>query len=114
MRAIYFYDATNHKFKDVGFIEDGSVIPPNSTEIVPTSEDGCGLYDPKWDGTKWVGLTPEEYAEAHKNDPQPDVPTLEPTSEQQSITGLAQLIADQAEHITSLEQAITLLAQGGN
>ena len=36
-----------------------------------------------------------------------------PTAEQQAITAMAQQMADQQQHIASLEQALTALAQGG-
>lgn len=36
-----------------------------------------------------------------------------PTSDQQAITAMAQQMADQQQHIASLEQALTALAQGG-
>lgn len=36
-----------------------------------------------------------------------------PTAEQQAITAMAQKMADQQQHIASLEQALTALAQGG-
>lgn len=36
-----------------------------------------------------------------------------PTSEQESLTAIAQKMADQQQHIASLEQALTALAQGG-
>lgn len=36
-----------------------------------------------------------------------------PTTEQESLTAIAQKMADQQQHIESLEQALTALAQGG-
>lgn len=36
-----------------------------------------------------------------------------PTTEQESLTAIAQKMADQQQHIASLEQALTALAQGG-
>lgn len=36
-----------------------------------------------------------------------------PTTEQESLTTIAQKMADQQQHIASLEQALTALAQGG-
>ncbi|MDN6014951.1 MAG: DUF2977 domain-containing protein [Lactiplantibacillus plantarum] len=36
-----------------------------------------------------------------------------PTTDQQAITAMAQQMADQQQHIASLEQALTALAQGG-
>lgn len=40
-------------------------------------------------------------------------PVSEPTAEQESLTAIAQQMADQQQHIGSLEQALTVLAQGG-
>lgn len=37
----------------------------------------------------------------------------EPTSEQLALTAVAQQMADQQQHIASLEQALTALAKGG-
>ena len=114
MKAIYQYDPETKLFTGVDIIDDSEEIPANATDVQPIADDGTGLYDPKWDGTKWVGLTPEEYTEAHKNDPQPDVPEPDPTPEQSSTTSLAQQLADMDEHVKSLEQALTEIAKGGN
>ncbi|ALC09303.1 DUF2977 domain-containing protein [Lactiplantibacillus plantarum] len=40
-------------------------------------------------------------------------PDSRPTSEQEALTAIAQQMADQQQHIASLEQALTALAQGG-
>ncbi|WP_432224499.1 DUF2977 domain-containing protein [Lactiplantibacillus argentoratensis] len=40
-------------------------------------------------------------------------PDSRPTAEQESLTAIAQKMADQQQHIASLEQALTALAQGG-
>ena len=37
-----------------------------------------------------------------------------PTAEQESLTAIAQQMADQQQHIASLEQALTALTQGGS
>lgn len=46
-------------------------------------------------------------------EPKDPIPEFVPSPEQQSITSLTQLVAEQNRHIESLEQSITLLAQGG-
>lgn len=114
MKAVYYFDPETKLFTSIDLIEDTAEVPANATDIQPIAADGSGMYDPKWDGSKWVGLTPEEFEEAHKDDPKPDVPEIEPTPEQASLTELAQKISDQDEHIKSLEQAITFMAKGGN
>lgn len=40
-------------------------------------------------------------------------PDSGPTPEQESLTAIAQQVADQQKHIASLEQALTSLAEGG-
>ncbi|WP_087842080.1 DUF2977 domain-containing protein [Lactiplantibacillus plantarum] len=40
-------------------------------------------------------------------------PDIRPTAEQESMTAIAQQMADQQQHIASLEQALTALAEGG-
>ncbi|TBX37638.1 DUF2977 domain-containing protein [Lactiplantibacillus paraplantarum] len=40
-------------------------------------------------------------------------PDSGPTAEQESLTAMAQQMADQQQHIASLEKALTALAQGG-
>lgn len=40
-------------------------------------------------------------------------PDSGPTAEQEALTAMAQQMADQQQHIASLEQALTALAQGG-
>lgn len=40
-------------------------------------------------------------------------PDSGPTAEQESLTAMAQQMANQQQHIASLEQALTALAQGG-
>ncbi|GAA3608292.1 DUF2977 domain-containing protein [Secundilactobacillus similis] len=41
------------------------------------------------------------------------MPDSQPTAEQESLTAIAQQMADQQQHIESLEQALTALAEGG-
>lgn len=41
-------------------------------------------------------------------------PALAPSTEQEALTVLAQQFSDQQQHLESVEQAITALAQGGN
>lgn len=114
MKAIYYFDPETKLFTSIDLIEDTAEVPANATDIQPIAADGSGMYDPKWDGSKWVGLTPEEFEEAHKDDPKPDAPEVEPTPEQTSITAMSQQMSDMNECIESLEQALTAMAKGGN
>lgn len=113
MKAIYFYDPQTMLFTKVDLISDDAELPANCTEIEPINENGTGMYDPRWDGAKWISMTVEDYEEKHKNDLKPDEEKHDPTPQEQAITGLAQQIADQNKHVESLEQAITELAKGG-
>ena len=45
--------------------------------------------------------------------PVESTPDSGPTAEQESLTAMAQQMASQQQHIVSLEQALTALAQGG-
>lgn len=115
MKAIYFYDTKTKIFTSVDLIDDDEGLPANATDVQPIAEDGTGLYDPKWNGQEWVGLTADEYDEAHKNDPvDNDEGSTGPTSDQQAMTALIMQVSDAQDHIKSLEQAITAIISGGN
>lgn len=53
---------------------------------------------------------------ANQNYVTPVEPTPDsgPTAEQESLTAMAEQIADQQQHIASIEQALTALTQGGS
>lgn len=115
MKAIYFYDSKTKIFTSVDLIADDEDVPANATDIQPIAEDGTGLYDPKWDGQKWVGLTADEYDEAHKDDPLPDGETsVGPSDIEQALTSFGKQYADTQEEIQRLQKAITAIAMGGN
>lgn len=120
MKAIYLYDQTSREFQGSKLVDDDYVAAIGETEIKPTD----GLYEPiTWDGAKWNGTDQAVWQEAQqakykvyiKEHPE-EAP--QPTAEQQALTALAQQIADNdtntATQITSIEQALTALATGGN
>lgn len=114
MKAIYFYDSKTKLFTSVDIIDDSADLPENSTTIQPINEDGSGMYDPKWDGKKWVSLTKDEFDEAHKDDPEPDNPQIGPSDVQRAITALAQQLSTIQEQNEQLQKAVTAMAIGGN
>ena len=98
MKAIYLYDTTSHEFKGAKLVDDDYVAIAGETEIKPTD----GLYEPiTWNGTQWVGTDKEvwqaaqeaEQAEMLKEHPEA-VP--QPTAEQQQISELIKVNAQQA------------------
>lgn len=115
MKAIYQYDPETKLFSGVDIIDDSEEVPANATDVEPIGEAGTGLYDPKWDGEKWVGLTPEKYEEKHKNDPLPDgVMPAGPTEVEQSVTALSQQYAETQRQVKQIQQVLTSIAMGGN
>lgn len=101
MTTYYLYDPTTKVFA-------GAVSAVTQPENATTVAVPDGLYQPTFDGQTWQGITADEYA---KQSEQPPAPV--PTTEQESLTALAKQLADQQQHIVSLEKALTALAQGG-
>ena len=93
MKAIYYFDEKTRSFIGSDIIADDTAVPENATLIEPINDDLTGMYDPTWDGTKWVGITQEQWENKHKYDPQPDVPELAPTPEQLMINQLGLRVA---------------------
>lgn len=93
MAVIYYFDKKTRKLTSSDIIADGAAMPDNCTTIQPINEDGSGMYDPTWNGTAWIGLTQEQWENAHKDDPKPDVPTSAPTPEQLMINQLGLRVA---------------------
>lgn len=63
---IYYYDSTTKEFTYTDLIDDGQAVPSNATKTKPVDSEGNGLLDPVWNGTAWVGLSEEAFAEKHK------------------------------------------------
>lgn len=115
MKAVYFYDFKTKIFTSVDLIADDEDVPANATDIQPIAEDGTGLYDPKWNGQEWVGLTADEYDEAHKNDPvDNDEGSTGPSEVEQALTALSQQYAETQTQMKQIQQVLTSIAMGGN
>lgn len=93
MAVIYYFDKKTRKLTSSDIIADGAAMPDNCTTIQPINEDGSGMYDPTWNGVKWVGITQEQWENEHKDDPQPDVSAPAPTPEQMMINQLGLRVA---------------------
>lgn len=85
----YFYD------KDGYYTHCDIVVPPLKSTVTNTTsvKPADGLYDPKWNGSEWVGKTLEQFIEDHKDDPQEPVM---PTAEEQQLAELIKANAQQA------------------
>lgn len=93
MRAVYFYDALTRQFTKVDLIGEEEKVPDNATLIQPINEDGTGMYDPRWDGEKWISKTYEEWESEQPVEPEPEEPVKEPTTEQLMINQLGIRVA---------------------
>lgn len=104
----YFYD------KDGYYTHCDIAVPSlKSTSVKPAD----GLYDPKWNGSEWVGKTLEQFIEDHKDDTQEAAP--QPTAEQQQLSDLIKgnvqqtaLNARLIKQITELQAAKADTTQG--
>lgn len=110
------------KLAEDNTVTDSGWANPSQRKAGDVTEDGFVIYDVDQDEinacvvdhTKLVNghlVLDDDYTPPAIDDTKP-----EPTAEQLSITALAQQSADHAQHISSIESAITALAQanGGN
>lgn len=104
MKLTYVYDPETKYFQNVVEAEDGETVE-NSTELKP--EDG--LYNPKWDGSKWVGQTLDEFIESNP----PDT-TIESSKQDQINAQLLKSFATQQLTNATLVKQIAELQKGGN
>lgn len=93
MTVIYYFDKKTKLFISSEIIKEGTEIPENATTVKPVNDDGSGMFDPAWNGYKWIGLTQEDYEKKHKDDPQPDTPKPTPTQEQIMLNQLGLRVA---------------------
>lgn len=99
--------SVNDKKEIIGYAVTGSLTDAIIVDKVP--EDFMANFKPSFyllqNGT--VIVNPNYVA------PVESTPDSRPTAEQESLTAIAQQMADQQQHIASLEKALTALAQGG-
>ncbi|WP_436667986.1 hypothetical protein [Latilactobacillus sakei] len=113
MKTIYFYDTSTKSFMYSDLIKDEVEIPVNATTIQP-EVDGRGMYDPTWDGEKWVELSESDWIAKHKNDPQePANPsdtdsTSEPNTVDQLKLMVGNLVAENAKKDQAIKQLQTM------
>lgn len=107
---VYCYDPNkNNEFTQIKMVPQGSLLGPNETFTKP--EDG--LYQPMhFNGTKWVGVTREEYIKAHP------APKVEPSAQTQAVNLLGQqlitLKADNANDLKTVNSKIDKLTDSLN
>lgn len=105
MKLTYVYNPETKYFQNVFEAEDGETVE-NSTELKP--EDG--LYNPQWDGAKWVGQTLDEFIESNPPDTQ-----TPPTTVDELKLLVGNLVAENAKKDQAIKQlqsmAGTLVAQ---
>jgi hypothetical protein len=93
MKAIYYFDEKTRIFIGSDAIADDAAVPENATLVEPINDDLTGMYDPTWDGNKWVGITQEQWENKHKDDPKPGMARTSPSPEQLMINQLGIRIA---------------------
>lgn len=82
---IYYFDEKTKEFAYTDVIGESSEVPENATTIAPVNSDGTGMYAPKWDGTKWVSMTKEEYQEKYEQQQIPNgVPAITESQKQEA------------------------------
>ena len=108
MKGIYLYDENTKKFIGSDVIEKGEEMPANATEVAPLNEDGTGMYDPKWDGEKWVGKSYEEWAKENPTE------AHEPSDIEQALTKLSEQLAEEQEQLNELQKVITNMNMDGD
>lgn len=113
MKTIYFYDVNTKSFMYSDLIKDEVEIPVNATTIPPEA-DGRGMYDPTWDGEKWVELSESDWIAKHKNDTQePANPsdtdfTLDHNTVDQLKLLVGNLVSENAKKDQSIKQLQTM------
>lgn len=91
-----------------GYVTTGSV--EQGIEYTGTLPDG---FEVNFKPSFYLFQNGTVVANPNYVEPVEPTPDSGPTAEQESLTALAKQLADQQQHIASLEQALTALAQGG-
>lgn len=79
----------------------GYTLQANETFTKPAD----GLYEPKWNGSTWVGISAEEYFKQHP------VAPAKPTAQQTAMTALGQQVGDLIAENQSLKAQLQKSAQ---
>lgn len=108
MKCVYLYDENTKLFTNSWLITDDANVPANSTEIEPINKDGTGMYDPRWDGEKWVGKTYEEWNEDNPEEAGEEEHT--PNDIEQAITALSKHFASAQEQLSQLQKTVTAMS----
>lgn len=100
LMPIYLYDKANGSFVGTKKVPRGTQLQLGETAVEPTQ----GLYEPKFDGNAWSGITKEEYDAKHP------VETPKPTGTEvllaQNVKDLASL---QADHLSQQKLNASLM-----
>ena len=102
MKKWYLYDKDSNTYKFSYILSDEQ--PDNSTEVDPGNK-----VNPKWDGSKWVGQTLDEFIESNP----PDT-TIESSKQDQINAQLLKSFATQQLTNATLVKQIAELQKGGN
>ncbi|QBX93893.1 DUF2977 domain-containing protein [Lactiplantibacillus plantarum] len=98
----------NNQQAITGYVTTGSV--EQGIEYTGTLPDG---FEENFKPSFYLFQNGTVVANPNYVTPVEPTPDSGPTAEQESLTAMAQQMADQQQHIASLEQALTALAQGG-
>lgn len=84
----------------------GYVLQANETFTKPAD----GLYEPKWNGSTWVGISAEEYLKKHPVAPiKPSDQQKVTMAQQADITQLQKMVMSQQSTMTQMQK--TIMAQ---
>lgn len=98
----------NDKQAITGYVTTGSV--EQGIEYTGTLPDG---FEENFKPSFYLFQNGTVVANQNYVVPVEPTPDIRPTAEQESLTAMALQIANQQQHIASLEQALTSLAEGG-
>lgn len=93
MQVVYTFDLETKIFDEVKVVNGDYELKENETLVQPVNEDGTGMYEPKWDGQKWVGLTKEEFDKKYPPE------SVEPSEDDQQDAQTMLLIANLTQQV---------------